>query len=346
MKLSIVIGTYNRLSQLRNCIKSIFKETTTEIKVYITDAGSTDGTVEYLKSVASAEIIPILAGEKLGQAKACNDVFKIVDTPYVCWLSDDNVIVNKGLDTALRILDKNPGVGMVGLKVKDVAGPFAEAEYLGGVWSSGVLNCNQGMLPTAVLREVGGFDEKFRDYGVDADLTTKVLLSGYKVVYTKVVVIHHFRDHETASWIDKEGRKQRLQVARDYYRHKYEQLIMSDAGGQYEKFKYLTSRKMQLMQDFYAGEWIAFAKKLRMPDDRWQYRKAGYLKSRKMQDPYSGKWGVFMKTRMGLGIRDWHNVFLGRFISDWDLIKNSLRNFYLVQHIPEELRVKVQARED
>lgn len=349
MKISIVIGTYNRIEQLKNCIESIFRETANEVKIYVTDAGSTDGTIEYLKSTTSDRLIPVFVGGKIGQASAYNDVFKLVDTPYVCWLSDDNVIVNKGLDTALKILEKNPSIGMVGLKVKDITGPDTDLEYLGGVWPSGVLNCNQGMLPTAVIRKVGGFDEKFKDYGIDADLTTKVLLSGYKVVYTKVVVIHHFRDHETVSWIDKEGRKQRLQAARDFYNHKYEQLIKSDFEVQYDKFKHLTSRKMLMVQDFYAGQWRAFAKKLIMSDSKWQYNKSKHLKSQRMrltQEIYGGHWGIFANNRLGFSIRDWRNVFLGRFISDWDLIKNSLKKFYLVQHIPKKLRAKAKVRSD
>jgi GT2 family glycosyltransferase len=42
-------------------------------------------------------------------------------------------------------------------------------------------------------------DEQFCDYGIDSDLTTRILLEGYKVVYTKRAAIHHLRDHDTKS---------------------------------------------------------------------------------------------------------------------------------------------------
>ena len=211
-KISVVLGTYNRLDNLKVCIESIFEQTTTPTRVYVTDAGSTDGTVEYLRSIASDRLVPVLVGKKLGQARAYNDVFMMIDTPYVCWLSDDNELVNHGLDVGARVLDLLSRVGMVGLKVKDVEGPFVEAPYLGAVSTIGVLNVNQGLLRTPVLQAVGGFSERFRDYGIDPDLTAKVLFSGHDVAYTRAVAIHHYR-----AWADgSEASAQQRERQRNY----------------------------------------------------------------------------------------------------------------------------------
>src|SRR3954470_4784892 len=196
-KLSVVLGTYNRLDSLRRCIESIAAQTKTPSIVYVTDAGSTDGTVEYLTSIASDRLVPLLVGKKLGQARAYNEVFMTVRTPYVVWLSDDNEVVNGGLDVAVEILDRMPRVGMVGVKMRDVEGPAVDAPYLGAISSIGVLNVNQGMLRTPVLQAVGGFGERFRDYGIDPDLTAKVLFSGWDVAYTRAIGILHHR-----AWAD------------------------------------------------------------------------------------------------------------------------------------------------
>ena len=88
--LSIVAGTYNRCDQVKRLVESVQRETKLPYILYITDAGSTDGTIEYLESVASDRVRPIFVGKLLGQARAYNDVFMQVDTPYVCWVSDDN----------------------------------------------------------------------------------------------------------------------------------------------------------------------------------------------------------------------------------------------------------------
>ena len=225
-KLSIVIGTYNRLNEIRRCVESITRETVTDYHLYVTDAGSTDGTIEYLNSIRSATITPLFIGERLGQARAYNDVFEKVPTPYVCWLSDDNAVVNAGLDVAIGILEREPRIGMVALKTRDIQGPFVHAPYIGGISDLGILNVNQGMLRTEVLRTVGGFSEAFRDYGIDPDLTAKVLFSGHDIVYTKAVALHHYRNWgvDKASPEYKKIREKNAR-AKQLYLEKYSGLI-------------------------------------------------------------------------------------------------------------------------
>jgi GT2 family glycosyltransferase len=195
--LSIVVGTFNRRDQIERTIQSVIAQTSVPFHIFVTDAGSTDGTVEYLESIRSDRLTPILEGQRVGQARAYNNVFEIVTTPYVCWLSDDNEVIDGSLDRAVRILQADPAIGMVGLKVRDVIGPFANALYVGGLSCYGILNVNQGVLPTAVLRKVGYFNEAFRDYGIDPDLTARVLLQGHDIVYTRNVALLHYRNWET-----------------------------------------------------------------------------------------------------------------------------------------------------
>ncbi|MBR8826713.1 MAG: glycosyltransferase [Gomphosphaeria aponina SAG 52.96 = DSM 107014] len=302
MKLSVVIGTYNRLELLKQAITSILEQTATPVKVYLTDAGSTDGTIDYLQSIASEQIIPIFVGEKIGQARAYNEVFKILDTPYVCWLSDDNVVVNKGLDIAVEILEANPAIAMVGLKVRDQQGPFVDAPYIGGVSAVGVLNVNQGLLRTKVLKEVGGFCEKFRDYGIDPDLTTKVLFAGYDIVYTKAVAIHHYRN-----W------------GPDKNSPEYEQMMEKQT-----KYKEMYLKKYGKYAN---NAWF------------WKLKTSAWLLMRRglgVQKLLNSSEPVFLD----LITRDWHNIMSGRYISLADPIVTKDKPYYLVQHCPAYLRPK------
>lgn len=217
--LSVVVGTRNRLERLRECIDSIRRETSVPTMIYVTDAGSTDGTVEYLDSMRSETVKVILHPQRLGQAKAYNEIFAQVDTPYVCWLSDDNVVVNRGLDRAVRVLDCVPRVGMIGLKVKDVQGPFTSEPYIGGVSEAGILNVNQGVLRTGILQGLGGFSEEFMDYGIDPDLTARVLYAGHDIVYTKDIAILHWREWGESEVLAAQMAKQTKYMA--LYREKY-----------------------------------------------------------------------------------------------------------------------------
>jgi len=217
--LSVVVGTLNRLDRLRCCIESIVQNTSVPTRVYVTDAGSTDGTAEYLRGIEADNIRVTLRGKKLGQAKAYNEIFADIRTPYTCWLSDDNIVVNGGLDKAVGILNAMPSVGMVGLKVKDVEGPFSAEPYIGGISETGVLNVNQGVLRTELLNGLGGFSEEFRDYGIDPDLTARVLYAGHDIVYTRVIAILHYRDWGKDEALCEQHDKQKKYKA--LYRMKY-----------------------------------------------------------------------------------------------------------------------------
>lgn len=303
MKLSVVLGTYNRLDQLRRCIDSIVRETSTPTRVYVTDAGSTDGTIDYLQSIASDRIIPVLVGQKLGQAKAYNDVFTRLDTPYVCWLSDDNEVINHGLDTAVRILESDPAIGMVALKTRDKQGPFVGAPYIGGISAAGILNVNQGVLPTALLQRIGGFSEEFRDYGIDPALTAEVLKTGHKVVYTKVHALNHYRNwsedpkSENYQWL-----QERQARAKKLYLERY----AADIGSEDMGFKVKST----------VGKFV-----------KVKLAKLGM--------------GEFVRTSRVC--RDMFNILSGKYISVADPLKSWGKDFHLVQQMPESVRARLQS---
>ena len=58
--LSIVCGTFNRRDQIERLVDSVIRETRIPFQLYITDAGSTDGTTEYLNSIRDPRVHPVL----------------------------------------------------------------------------------------------------------------------------------------------------------------------------------------------------------------------------------------------------------------------------------------------
>jgi GT2 family glycosyltransferase len=221
--ITIAIGTCNRLGNLSRCLDALRGRIAAPCRIVVADAGSSDGTIAYLEGLADVELIR--EGEPIGQARSLNRVLRNTATDYFCWLSDDNVARDGMIDLAVAILDDHEHFGMVALKTKDVTGPHKHLPYIGGRWETGVLTCNQGVVRTDLLQRLGGFDEALRDYGIDADLTARVLLTGRAVAFTKAVAIDHERDHDRTVWIDREGRRKRLAEARDLYRRKYDPLV-------------------------------------------------------------------------------------------------------------------------
>jgi GT2 family glycosyltransferase len=291
--ISVVLGTYNRFSSLRRTVESVFRETRSPVTVYVTDAGSTDGTVEWLQAQRSNRLVPLLVGRKLGQARAYNDVFRELRTPYVCWLSDDNEVVNAGLDEAVAALEERADFGMVALKVKDMQGPFTAAPYIGGVSSIGILNVNQGMLRTPVLQALGGFSEEFRDYGIDPDLTLRVLLAGHATAYTRRIALLHYRDWGTGPKSEQfRAQMERQRAYQERYQEKYRGLAAGGAAWRAKKVAWAALRSLVVRRAIESEREV-----------------------------------------LGGCPRDWQNAFCSRYISLLDPLRSRGRRYHLVQKI-------------
>jgi GT2 family glycosyltransferase len=223
-ELIIVIGTRNRKEILVKCLNALIGNIEAYHKIVVIDAGSTDGTIEYLQQIK--EIHLICDGKPIGQAQSFNRVFRSLKGQFICWLSDDNVVQPGVLDSAVKILRQNDKIGLVALKVRDLKGPKTGKPYLGAIYKTGILNCNQGIIRSDLFKKIGYFDESFKNYGIDPDVTTKVLLSGYRVVYTKAIAIHHYRDHGAEEEaISKAERAKSQERTSEMYNTKYAHLI-------------------------------------------------------------------------------------------------------------------------
>lgn len=296
--LAIVAGTFNRLGRLRHLIESVQAQTRTPYRIHVADAGSGDGTRAYLRELAGRDgrVVPHLDGVRPGQAQALNDVFARLDTPLACWLSDDHVVVDGGLDAAVAALRRRPRLGLLGLKVRDLSGPYAGkggAPYIGGLSTLGVLNVNQGLLPVPLFRRLGGFAEEYVDYGIDPDLTTRVLLAGWDVAYTRQVVLHHYRD-----WAADPGEVARRHARRQRALEIYERTFARDAR---------------------LGGWPGRL--------WWRCKRRAFAAWARLCPPAGGP------GRAGPGYhhRDYHNAWNGRYVSVFDLFRHRLQASYLVQ---------------
>lgn len=290
-----MVATYNRLDQLRQVIDSIVEGTQTAHELIVIDGGSTDGTIEYIQN--DPRVTPVLQGALLGTARCYNRVWRHVESRYSCWLSDDTEVVHGSLDAAVRILEAHPAIGMVGLKMKDTKGPGRDEAYRGGISEYGVLNCNHGVLRTSIARDVGFFNEGYRSYMIDPDLTASVLCAGHRVVMTRDVAVLHHRE-----WAEREGPEIDAKVARDLGG-------IDNAGIYQEKFAFLA------------------------PTRTWPARLRARLVHYVARVLFLG--ASPDGRRLWLNRRDWVNLAGGRFISILDPILHLGLPYHLAQAIPE-----------
>ena len=190
--LTVLVATYNRLDLLKRTLASVAGGTDIAHEIIVIDGGSTDGTVEYLRSLRN--VTAVLQGALLGTARAYNQVWRQIDSKYTCWLSDDTEVVRGSLGLAVRILEEHDEIGMVGLKMRDTKGPWSKLSYKASISKFGIVTCNHAVMATSLLRAVGFFNESYHSYTIDSDLTASVLSAGKQVVMTKEVAILHCRE--------------------------------------------------------------------------------------------------------------------------------------------------------
>ena len=99
MKLSIVIISWNDLKVLPACLKSIYQQTKeTEFEIIISDNGSTDGSLDFVRqNYPAARIVENRAN--LGYARGNNTgIAAVREADYILILNPDTIIHDRALD--------------------------------------------------------------------------------------------------------------------------------------------------------------------------------------------------------------------------------------------------------
>lgn len=255
MKLSIIILCWNDRKVITDCLRSIFANThSTEFEVIVSDNGSTDGSIEFIRSTYPTVHV-IENGRNLRFAKANNVGIRASRGEYVLILNPDTIIHEGTLDRTVSLADRHPEAGAFGCRVLNLDGsfqvsarPFASfrgewiaALYLRALgrlhkwftsdgyvgwkgteqrqvdWVSGCFILVRGGL----LKSLGGFDEQFFYYYEDMDLCRRIWQAGYPILYTPHATITHLGGQSTKTRFPALAFVLDGQVTRYLYYYKY-----------------------------------------------------------------------------------------------------------------------------
>jgi len=211
-KVTAIIVNWNDKDVIVECIQSLLDQNRNKIDIIISDNGSKDDSVEFIrKCFPSIKIIE--NGENLGFGSAINRGLGLAKGDYLLFLNSDLKLHSKCVGELAKVLESDSNVGgtipkilhidqqntinslgvlinytgiaypnLLGQKDPGYQEPFESA--CGGIF----------MLKREVYETVGGFDEDLFLYHEDHDLSWRIRLAGWHLkVIPQAIMCHHYK---------------------------------------------------------------------------------------------------------------------------------------------------------
>lgn len=205
--ITIVVLTFNRLHLLRKCIEKVLLQTSDATQeIVIWNNASTDGTREYLDSLAEPRIRVVHHPTNIGQ-NAYARAFEHSSSPYLIELDDDIIDAPPEWDRILlEAFQRLPRVGFLAANLKDDmhdpaarlmhhqrAHLYTTVEENGVILLKGPTGGGCAITSRKLHDRVGGFrqDTKHVFWLEDAAYIADIEKLGYEAAFLKDLRVHH-----------------------------------------------------------------------------------------------------------------------------------------------------------
>lgn len=248
--LAIIIVNYNVEALLQRCLETIYaSQTAFKIDVCVVDNASQDGSAEMVRNrFPQAKLL--VNDHNPGYSTANNQGMRLIGIEsarparYHLLLNPDTELEPTTLDDAIRFMDANPTVGVLGPKLLLPSGELDAAcrrsfptpavsfyRFTGlsrlfpkhrqfGRYNMSFLDIDEMadvdsvvgafmLVRTEATRQAGLLDEQFWMYGEDLDWAKRIKDNGWRVVYNPDVVAYH---------VKRASSKQNPKAQREFYR--------------------------------------------------------------------------------------------------------------------------------
>jgi glycosyltransferase involved in cell wall biosynthesis len=185
---SIVTPSLNQEQFLPAAIESVLRQDYPRIEYLVVDGGSTDGTLDILRSYGDR--LRWISEPDTGQANAINKGFRMARGDIVAWINADDVLLKGAVGKAAAALAADPELGMVygeGYLIDEQGAiqgrfPYTEPFNLWRlVYYGDTILQQTAFLRRAALEEIGYVNETL-NWGLDWDLFIR-LGKRYRVQY-------------------------------------------------------------------------------------------------------------------------------------------------------------------
>ena len=203
-RVSVVVVSRNRAALLRRCLESLEKsEGRATLQIVVVDNGSSDGSAHLDTDFPQAQFIRL--PKNFGLTKAMNLGWRAADAEYVFFLHDDTEVEPGAAIRLAETLDGNPDASAAcPLLVDDAGQPAPQLGALPptGEWLAAEPSDTQPepvvyprgaalMMRVYVIRAVRQIDERYGQFGGDADLAAQILRASKKILLDPAARVRH-----------------------------------------------------------------------------------------------------------------------------------------------------------
>lgn len=253
-ELTVIVVSYNTRALTLKALETLYATAhDVSMRVVVWDNASADGSAD-----AIAEQFPQVeltrSPDNIGFARANNRVAETVATEWMLLLNPDTEVHSGAIQNLLAFSKENPGAGITGGRTVFPDGSlniascwqrvtpwslFCSAFFLTNLFPKSELFNPEAMggwqrdtvrqvdivvgcflmIPTALWRKLGGFDEKYFMYGEEADLCLRAAGIGYRPMVTPDAQIMHLVGAASSLRTDKIVRvaKAKATLVRDHW---------------------------------------------------------------------------------------------------------------------------------
>jgi N-acetylglucosaminyl-diphospho-decaprenol L-rhamnosyltransferase len=215
----VVLVCYNSAHTIGTALDSVFA--LTEVRtdpswanVVVADNGSTDGSLELMRSRYGDRVKIVENGANIGFGAACNRALAVTSAPFAFLLNPDAQLKDGALAAAVAFLEEHPRCGLAGSRTDNADGSIQQTAGEFDTWAGAFLRSSAwGDLPLlrrfangaslrdfgydearrvdlaigaalavrrAMFDELGGFDERYFLYHEEVDLAKRAAGAGWE----------------------------------------------------------------------------------------------------------------------------------------------------------------------
>lgn len=212
---SVLILTYDRTDLLKKCLDSVLKSDYPKLEIIVSDNGSRAKIADFIKPIYKDNKIKVVRLERnRGLTGGFNFGFKFCLGRYVVLLSNDTKINTDTISLLVEMAEEDHSIGIVSPQIVQMKNPKylhnagSFMTYTGFLYHYGILqkkvkkiyqkpyyifSCNgAGFLIRKKAADFCGlYEDDFFYFYDDSDLSHRIWLAGYTVVYCPKAVLWH-----------------------------------------------------------------------------------------------------------------------------------------------------------